>query len=54
MVTTTVVESPGGTERVNVVIRLLGEVGTVVDGQRVTVLASPRMTLLVARLVLDR
>ena len=52
MVTTTVVESPGGTERVNVVIRLLGEVGAAVDGQVDPVLATQRMTRLVARLTL--
>jgi DNA-binding SARP family transcriptional activator len=50
VVSTTVVEPAGGPGRVEVAIRLLGEVGAAVGGQVAPVLATPRMALLVARL----
>ncbi|HSU08174.1 MAG TPA: BTAD domain-containing putative transcriptional regulator [Pseudonocardia sp.] len=53
MVTTTVVEPACGVGRVDIAIRLFGEVGGVVDGHVVPVLATPRMTRLLARLVLE-
>ena len=52
MVTTTVVEPACGVGRVDIAIRLFGEVGGAVDGHVIPVLATPRMTRLLARLVL--
>ena len=53
VVTTTVVEPACGVGRVDIAIRLFGEVGGAVDGHVVPVLATPRMTRLLARLVLE-
>ena len=52
MVATTVVDPAGGRAPEAVTIRLLGEVGAAVDGRVVPVLATPRMSRLVARLTL--
>jgi len=53
VVTTTVVEPACGAGRVDVAIRLGGEVGGAVDGHVVPVLATPRMARLLAPLVLE-
>jgi len=52
VVATTVVDPAGGRAPEAVTIRLLGEVGAAVDGRVVPVLATPRMSRLVARLTL--
>ena len=53
MITTAVIEPTGSPGRVDVAIRLLGEVGATADGRVVPALAARRMARLLARLVLD-